>query len=131
MVKRADGILKFHPIKEESPVQEAEIVGIYQVKEKIKPYMSGDTFRSENIIFSDLHFPEKVEQDDPLYEKAYFKAADVDDYEAVKDAIRKTDIDWPLRRYQTLRRTIWQDSRQSFRRKWMRGKSQRIIRRRN
>ena len=97
MVKRAGGIMKFHPIKEESPVQEAEIVGIYQVKEKIKPYMSGDTFRSENIIFTDLHFPEKVEQDDPLYEKAYFKAADVDDYEAVKEAIRKTDIDW--RRY--------------------------------
>ena len=59
--------------------------------------MSGDTFRSENIIFTDLHFPEKVEQDDPLYEKAYFKVADVDDYEAVKEAIKKTDIDW--RRY--------------------------------
>ena len=47
--------------------------------------------------FTDLHFPEKVEQDDPLYEKAYFKVADVDDYEAVKEAIKKTDIDW--RRY--------------------------------
>ena len=89
--------MKFHPVKEEEPVQEAEIVGIYQVKESIKPYMSGDTFRSENIIFTDLHFPEKVEQDDPLYEKAYFKVADVDDYEAVKEAIKKTDIDW--RRY--------------------------------
>lgn len=89
--------MKFHPVKEEEPVQEAEIVGIYQVKESIKPYMSGDTFRSENIIFTDLHFPEKVEQDDPLYEKAYFKVADVDNYEAVKEAIKKTDIDW--RRY--------------------------------
>ena len=90
-------IMKFHPVKEEDPVQEAEIVGIYQVKESIKPYMSGDTFRSENIIFTDLHFPEKVEQDDPLYEKAYFKVADVDEYETVKEAIKKTDIDW--RRY--------------------------------
>lgn len=89
--------LKFHPVKEEEPVQEAEIVGIYQVKESIKPYMSGDTFRSENIIFTDLHFPEKVEQDNPLYEKAYFKVADVDSYKAVKEAIKKTDIDW--RRY--------------------------------
>ena len=33
------------------------------------------------MIFTDLHFPEKVEQDDPLYEKAYFKVADVDDYD--------------------------------------------------
>lgn len=89
--------MKFHPVKEEEPVQEAEIVGIYQVKESIKPYMSGDTFRSENIVFTDLHFPEKVEQDDPLYEKAYFKVADVDNYEAVKEAIKKTNIDW--RRY--------------------------------
>ena len=89
--------MKFHPVKEEEHVQEAEIVGIYQVKESIKPYMSGDTFRSENIIFTDLHFPEKVEKDDPLYEKAYFKVADVDEYETVKKAIKKTDIDW--RRY--------------------------------
>lgn len=89
--------MKFHPVKEEEPVQEAQIVGIYQVKESIKPYMSGDTFRSENIIFTDLHFPERVEQDDPLYEKAYFKVADVDEYETVKEAIKKTDIDW--RRY--------------------------------
>lgn len=94
---KAGDTMKFHPLKEEEPVQEAEIVGIYQVKESIKPYMSGDTFRSENIIFTDLHFPEKAEQDDPLYEKAYFKAADVDDYDAVKEAIKKTDIDW--RRY--------------------------------
>ena len=56
--------------------------------------MSGDTYRSENVIFTDLHFPEKVEQDDPLYEKAYFKAANVDDYDAVKEAIKKTDIHW-------------------------------------
>lgn len=86
--------LQFHPIKAKEPMQEAEIVGIYQVKERMQPYMSGDTYRSENIIFTDLHFPEKVEQDDPLYEKAYFKVANVDDYSSIKSAIQKTDIDW-------------------------------------
>ena len=86
--------LQFHSVKAEEPVQEATIVGIYQVKEQMKPYMSGDTYRSENVIFTDLHFPEKVEQDDPLYEKAYFKVANVDDYDAVKGAIKKTDINW-------------------------------------
>lgn len=86
--------LQFHSVKNEEPVQEATIVGIYQVKERMKPYMSGDTFRSENVIFTDLHFPEKVEQDDPLYEKAYFKVGNVDDYDAVKEAIKKTNINW-------------------------------------
>ena len=33
---------------------EAEIIGIYQVKQKMTPYMSGDTYRSENVIFTDL-----------------------------------------------------------------------------
>ena len=91
---KVGGHLQFHSVKAEEPVQEAAIVGIYQVKERMEPYMSGDTYRSENVIFTDLHFPEKVEQDDPLYEKAYFKAANVDDYDAVKEAIKKTDIHW-------------------------------------
>ena len=91
---KVGGYLQFHSVKAEEPVQEAAIVGIYQVKERMEPYMSGDTYRSENVIFTDLHFPEKVEQDDPLYEKAYFKAANVDDYDAVKEAIKKTDIHW-------------------------------------
>lgn len=86
--------LKFCPVKEKEPVQEAVIVGIYQVKERMEPYMSGDTYRSENVIFTDLHFPEKVEQDDPLYEKAYFKVADVNEYDAVREAIAAADIDW-------------------------------------
>lgn len=86
--------LQFHSVKAEDPVQEAMIVGIYQVKEQMQPYMSGDTYRSENVIFTDLHFPEKVEQDDPLYEKAYFKVADVDAYDMVKEAIKETDIAW-------------------------------------
>lgn len=87
-------ILQFQAIKKETSIQEAEIVGIYQVKERMQPYMSGDTFRSENVIFTDLDFPEKVEQDDPLYERAYFKVADVDRYEEVKESIEQADIDW-------------------------------------
>ena len=68
--------------KEGSMTYEAEVVGIYQVKQPIAPYMFGDTYRSENIIFTDLDFPEKVDgkAGDPLYEKAYFKIADVNDY---------------------------------------------------
>lgn len=86
--------IKFTSVDKDSPAQEATITGIYQVKEKLTPYMSGDTFRSENVIFTDLHFPEKVQQEDPLYEKAYFKVENVDDYDAVKAAIRETPIDW-------------------------------------
>lgn len=86
--------IRFHSIKEEEPVCEARIVGIYQVKERMQPYMSGDTFRSENIIFTDLGFPQKVDQEDPLYEKAYFKAADVDEYDKVKERIKALPIDW-------------------------------------
>jgi len=82
--------------KEDSTVYEAEIVGIYQVNQPIAPYMFGDTYRSENIIFTDLDFPEKVEgkAGDPLYEKAYFKIADVDEYETVKIRVMGTDIAW-------------------------------------
>lgn len=39
----------------------AEIVGIYRVQQKMTPVMSRDTYRSENIIFTDLGFPEKAE----------------------------------------------------------------------
>ncbi len=82
--------------KENTTVYEAEIVGIYQVNQPIISYMSGDTYRSENIIFTDLDFPEKAEgkENDPLYERAYFKLADVNKYEAVKEAVKHTDIAW-------------------------------------
>ena len=75
---------------------EAEVVGIYQVNQPIAPYMFGDTYRSENIIFTDLDFPEKVEgkAGDPLYEKAYFKIADVNEYETVKIRVMGADIAW-------------------------------------
>ncbi len=82
--------------KEGSMTYESEVVGIYQVKQPIAPYMFGDTYRSENIIFTDLDFPEKVDGKvgDPLYEKAYFKIADVNDYESVKKSVMEADIAW-------------------------------------
>ena len=64
---------------ENSKVSEAEIVGIYQVDQKMSPLMQGDTYRSENVIFTDLRFPEKAEgETSPLYERAYFKVEDVE-----------------------------------------------------
>ena len=82
--------------KEGSMTYESEVVGIYQVKQPIAPYMFGDTYRSENIIFTDLDFPEKVDgkAGDSLYEKAYFKIADVNDYENVKKSVMEADIAW-------------------------------------
>ena len=55
--------LKFNDYhdKENSTACEAVIVGIYEVKQKMTPYMSGDTYRSENVIFTDLNFPEKAD----------------------------------------------------------------------
>lgn len=86
--------IRFHPIKTEKPTVEAEIIGIYTVKEKMRPYMSGDTYRSENVIFADLHFPEKADNDDPLFVSAYYKVADVDEYDTVKKRIREMDVNW-------------------------------------
>ncbi|MCI8529573.1 MAG: ABC transporter permease [Lachnospiraceae bacterium] len=82
--------------KEDSMTYEAQVVGIYQVNQPIVPYMFGDTYRSENIIFTDLDFPEKVDgkAGDPLYEKAYFKIADVNEYETVKIRVMGADIAW-------------------------------------
>ena len=82
--------------KEDSVTYEAQVVGIYQVNQPITPYMFGDTYRSENIIFTDLDFPEKVDgkAGDPLYEKAYFKIADVKEYENVKLKVMEADIAW-------------------------------------
>ena len=90
--------LKFNDYhdRENSIVYEAEIVGIYKVNQKMTPYMSGDTYRSENMIFTDLRFPEKAEgnENDPLFAKAYFKVKDVDQYDSVKEAVKQVDIDW-------------------------------------
>ncbi len=77
-------------------VFEAEIVGVYRVHQKMTPVMSGDTYRSENIIFTDLGFPEKAEgsTSGALYEKAYFKVADADQYDEIKKEIQKVGIGW-------------------------------------
>ena len=74
----------------------AEIVGIYRVQQKMTPVMAGDTYRSENIIFTDLGFPEKAEgsTSGALYKKAYFKVADVNQYDEIKKEIQKVDIGW-------------------------------------
>ena len=81
---------------ENSTVFAAEIVGIYTVQQKMTPVMAGDTFRSENIIFTDLGFPEKAEgsTSGALYEKAYFKVSDVNQYDEIKKEIQKVDIGW-------------------------------------
>lgn len=80
---------------ENAPVLEAAIVGIYQTRQLMQPLMSGDTYRSENVIFTDLRFPEKAENEgSPCYEHAYFRVGDVDEYEAVKAAVETVDIDW-------------------------------------
>lgn len=77
-------------------VYDAAIIGIYQTKQFMAPLMDGDTFRSENVIFTDLRFPEKAEgcENDPCFQYAYFQVADVDEYDNVKAAVEAVDIDW-------------------------------------
>ena len=79
-----------------SQIHEATIIGIYQVKQLMSPLMAGDTFRSENVIFTDLRFPEKAEgsENDPCFEHAYFQIGDVDEYDSVKAAVEAVNIDW-------------------------------------
>ena len=48
--------LQFRSVKAEEPVQEATIVGIYQVKEQMKPYMSGDTYAFRKRYFHGFTF---------------------------------------------------------------------------
>ena len=82
--------------KENSKIYSAKIVGIYEIEQSMTPVMSGDTYRPENTIFTDLDFPEKPsgEEGNPLYQYAIFKVADVDKYDEVKAEIEKVDIDW-------------------------------------
>ena len=82
--------------KENSEIYSAKIVGIYEIEQSMTPVMSGDTYRPENTIFTDLDFPEKPsgEEGNPLYQYAIFKVADVDKYDEVKAEIEKVDIDW-------------------------------------
>lgn len=90
--------LQFNNVKdqENSQIYGAKIVGIYKAAQKIKPVMSGDTYRPENTIFTDLHFPEKASGEDgnPLFQYAIFKVKNVDDYDRIKGEIQKVDIGW-------------------------------------
>lgn len=88
--------------KENIATQAAEVVGIFKINQPILSTMDGDTFRSENTIFSDLRFPEKVEghPNDPCFKYATFQVEDIDDYDLMRERILATNINW--RRYDLL-----------------------------
>lgn len=91
-------VLEFNNWKERetSTVYQAEVVGIYDSVSGITPLMYGDSYRSENIIFTDLSFPEKPEgsEGSPLYQYATFVVENVDEYETVRKRIQAVDIGW-------------------------------------
>lgn len=91
-------VLEFNNWKERenSDVYKAEVVGIYDSVSGITPIMYGDSYRSENIIFTDLSFPEKPEgsEGSPLYQYATFVVENVDEYEIVKKRIQAVNIGW-------------------------------------
>ncbi len=96
--------------RESSTIYKAEVVGIYDSINSITPIMYGDSYRSENIIFTDLSFPEKPEGNEgsPLYQYATFVVGDVDEYEVVKEKIQAVDIRWE--RYDFLDNTGMSDT---------------------
>ena len=96
--------------RETSKVYRAEIVGIYDMIHKITPIMYGDSYRSENIIMTDLRFPEKPQgcEGDPLYQYATFWVENVDEYDTVKEQIKKADINW--KRYDFIDNTGMSDT---------------------
>ena len=96
--------------RENSDVYQAEVIGIYTPINGITPIMYGDSYRSENIIFTDLSFPEKPEgnEGNPLYQYATFVVGDVNEYEAVKKRIQAVDIGWE--RYDFLDNTGMSDT---------------------
>ena len=96
--------------RESSTIYKAEVVGIYDSINGITPIMYGDSYRSENIIFTDLSFPEKPEGNEgsPLYLYATFVVGNVNDYKAVKKRIRAVDIGWE--RYDFLDNTGMSDT---------------------
>lgn len=96
--------------REASKVYSAEIVGIYDTIHKITPIMYGDSYRSENIIMTDLRFPEKPQgcEGDPLYQYATFWVEDVEEYDMVKEQIKKADINW--KRYDFIDNTGMSDT---------------------
>ncbi|HIT89638.1 MAG TPA: ABC transporter permease [Candidatus Merdenecus merdavium] len=82
--------------KENSTIYGATVIGIYKAVQELKPIMSGDSYRSENTIFTDMHFPEKPSGDEgnPLFQYAIFKVSDVDLYDQIKEDILNVDIEW-------------------------------------
>ncbi len=96
--------------RETSKVYSAEIVGVYDTIHKITPIMYGDSYRSENIIMTDLRFPEKPQgcEGDPLYQYATFWVENVDEYDTVKEQIKKADINW--KRYDFIDNTGMSDT---------------------
>lgn len=105
-------ILEFNCWKDrkKSKVYSARIVGIYETLHKITPIMQGDSYRSENIIFTDLRFPEKPSgnEDNPLYQYATFWVEDAEEYQAVKERLQQVDINW--KRYDFLDNTGMSDT---------------------
>ena len=95
---------------ETATVCQAEIIGIYETIYKMTPVMYGDSYRSENVIFTDLQFPEKAEghEDDPLYQYATFWVENVDEYDTIKEQMKQADIDW--NRYDFLDNTGMSDT---------------------
>ena len=86
--------ISFASLDGKGSTEEATIVGIFREAQPLTPYMSGDTYRAENVIFCDLDLPEQVSGEGALYERAIFSVADVDNYDSVKAALLQTDIDW-------------------------------------
>ena len=95
---------------ETATVCQAEIIGIYETIYKMTPVMYGDSYRSENVIFTDLRLPEKAEghKDDPLYQYATFWVENVDEYDTIKEQMKQADIDW--NRYDFLDNTGMSDT---------------------
>lgn len=78
----------------------AKVVGIFRVVHEIPSTMTGDTFRSENTMFSDMDTSQSITDsvDDPLIAYATFRVADAASYDEVGEALRAAPIDWE--RYQ-------------------------------
>lgn len=81
--------------RENAPVCRAKIIGIYEPGPGLRPLMSGDTYRWENCIFTDLRFPEKAENEKhPAFSTAFFQVENVDEYETVKARMLALPLDW-------------------------------------
>ncbi|RDB64309.1 hypothetical protein C1878_00105 [Gordonibacter sp. 28C] len=74
----------------------ARVCGIFRIVHDIPSTMTGDTYRSENTVFSDLAFSQEVAgcPDDPTYSYATFEVDDPAHYEAIGERLKSADIDW-------------------------------------